>query len=98
MQVPRDNLGIMSDSFSTARIPNQYLIAHRELFKEPTDAGEFITYDSATDFVTALRDRITDIYKGRGEGYKHNGLTKEQLGQKFLDYRSYLFKNGYFRK
>ena len=97
MQIPADDLGIMNTSFSAARIPNQYRIAHRELFREPTEAGGFITYDSANDFATALKNRITDLYGGKGEGYKHNGLTARELGQKFIDYRTYLFSNGYFR-
>jgi len=97
MQIPPENLGIMSDSFSAASIPNQYLVAHRELFNEPTEAGGIITYDSANAFMTALQDRITDIYKGKDANYKHNGLTARELGQKFIDYRNYLFDNGYFR-
>jgi hypothetical protein len=96
-QISRDDLGIMGDKFSGTRIPNQHLFAHREMFKEPTDETKFITYESVEDFKNALKNRIVDIYGGKDANYKHNDLTARQLGEKFLDYEKYLFKNDYFR-
>ena len=96
-KISTDDLGIMGDNFSGARIPNQHRQAHREIFREPTDDGQFITYATPKELNDSLRNRITEIFKDKSEAYKHNGLTSRQLGEKFLDYKTYLYTNGYFR-
>jgi hypothetical protein len=93
-EIPSVDLGMMAPQFSKARIPNIYRFAHTQLFQKPDQTP--ITYDSPAQLKTAARNHITDIYKGKVEGYKHNGLTSREMAGTLQVYINWLYNNKFF--
>ena len=93
-----DQLGTLSSAFSNARIPNRFKFIHKEMFVTP-DTGTFITYDSPNEFNKSLQEKMTEIFKGKGDDFKYLGsYTADQYADKLLEYKKYLFDNGYFNQ